>query len=251
MRLGVLETGKVDEALALRHDQYPDMFARLFRKVDPTIEVQSYAVVNGEFPASVRECDAWLLTGSRHGVYDDLPWIGELKGFLRRARTAGVPIIGICFGHQIMAEAFGGRAEKSSKGWGLGVQEYEVLPDAPEWMAGAPGRIALQVVHQDQVTAIPSDASCLATSPFCEYAMLAYGNREMPDAISIQAHPEFDASFVRDLIERAKGMRFPEAEANAGLASLQQDVQGTEFARWSLAWLKHALAGQSEPEPIG
>lgn len=247
MRLGILETGKVDEALAVRHDQYPDMFARLFRKEDPSIDVQSYAVIDDEFPDSVSECDAWLLTGSRHGVYDGLPWIEKLKDFLRRARAAGVPIIGICFGHQIMAEAFGGRVEKSSKGWGLGVQEYEILPDAPEWMEGAPERIALQVVHQDQIKEIPADASCLATSPFCEYAMLAYGDREMPDAISTQAHPEFDASFVRDLIERAKGMRFPEAEAEAGLASLEQEVQGIEFARWSVAWLKRMLAEQSEP----
>src|SRR5699024_3696885 len=126
------------------------------------------------------------ITGSRHGVYDKLPWIEGLKDFLRRARAAPVPIIGICFGHQIMAEAFGGRAEKSAKGWGIGVQEYAVHAGAPGWMAGAPARVTLHALHQDQVTAIPSDAVCLASSPFCEFAMLAYGDRDVPDAISIQ-----------------------------------------------------------------
>lgn len=242
MRLGILETGKVNEALIERHEPYPDMFTRLYRQIDPSIEVESYAVIDGEFPASVRECDAWLLTGSYHGVYDDLPWITELKDFLRQARAAGVPIIGICFGHQIMAEAFGGRAKKSPKGWGLGAHEYRVQPDAPSWMAGAPERIAFHIVHQDQVTAIPADASCLASSPFCKYAMLAYGDREMPDAISIQAHPEFDVPFMRDLIELGKGTRMPEAEADAALSGLGQEVKGAEFALWSLAWLKQALA---------
>jgi len=248
MRLGVLETGKVDEALVERHGQYPGMFARLFQAIDPSITVSAFEVLNGEFPASVTECDAWVLTGSPRSVYEDLPWISQLKDFLRRARAEGVPIVGICFGHQIMAEAFGGKVEKSSKGWGLGVQEYEILPDAPEWMAGAPERVAFRVVHQDQVKKIPADANCHATSPFCEYAVLSYGDREMPDAISIQAHPEFDASFVRDLIERAKGMRFPEPESEAGLASLEQEAKGVEFARWAVAWLKRALAKQSEPE---
>src|SRR5699024_9937248 len=126
MRLGILETGKVNAALEDRHGAYPDMFARLYRAADPSIEMRSWSVVEGELPAAPEECDAWLITGSRHGVYDELPWIEGLKDFLRRARAARVPIIGICFGHQIMAEAFGGRAEKSAKGWGIGVQEYAV-----------------------------------------------------------------------------------------------------------------------------
>ena len=123
MRLGILQTGKVNEALVGRFGEYPDMFARLYRAADPTVEPRSYAVVDGQLPGTPAECDAWLITGSRHGVYDGLPWIEPLKAFLRRARADGVPIIGVCFGHQIMAEAFGGRAEKSSKGWGVGVQE--------------------------------------------------------------------------------------------------------------------------------
>ena len=236
MRLGILQTGKVNEALVGRFGEYPDMFARLYRAADPAIEPLSYAVMDGELPGAPSECDAWLITGSRHGVYDGLPWIEPLKAFLRRARAEGVPIIGVCFGHQIMAEAFGGRAEKSCKGWGVGVQEYAV-PAPPAWMADAPGRIAAHVLHQDQVTAVPADATCLATSPFCDYAMLAYGDPAAPEAISIQSHPEFDEAFMRALVERIGGDRIPREAADAALASLGAPVANADFVRWSLAWL--------------
>ena len=237
MRLGILQTGKVNEALVERFGEYPDMFARLYRAVDPRVEPRSYAVVDGQLPGAPAECDAWLITGSRHGVYDLLPWIEPLKEFLRRTRAAGVPIIGICFGHQIMAEAFGGRAEKSNKGWGVGVQEY-AMGRPPGWMRDAPGRIAVHVLHQDQVTAAPADATCLASSSFCEFAMLAYGDVEMPEAISIQSHPEFDEAFMRALVERIGGDRIPRETADAALASLGAPVAGIEFVRWSLAWLR-------------
>lgn len=236
MRLGILQTGKANRAL-LRFGEYPEMFARLYRAADPSITVQSYAAIDGELPGAPDECDAWLITGSRHGVYDDLPWIEPLKEFLRRARAVHVPIIGICFGHQIMAEAFGGHAEKSSKGWGVGLQQYDVAADPPGWMAGAPAHIAIHAMHQDQVTAIPDDATCLASSPFCGYAMLAYGDREAPDAISIQPHPEFDATFMRALIDEMRGTRFTDAEADAAQAGLGTPIDSTAFVRWSLAWL--------------
>lgn len=240
MRLGILQTGKVNEALVERHGEYPGMFARLYRAADPSIETRDYAVVDGELPALPSECDAWLITGSRHGVYDSLPWIEPLKDFLRRARAAGVPTIGVCFGHQIMAEAFGGRAEKSPKGWGVGVHDYE-LNGTPGWMQGAPGRVSVHALHQDQVTAIPGDATCLASSPFCEYAMLAYGDPEAPEAISIQPHPEFDEAFMRELIERIRGDRVPHEDAETALAGLGGPVGGAEFVRWSLAWLRAVL----------
>lgn len=244
MRLGILTTGKVNPELARRHGQYPEMFARLLGRADPTLEVVPYWVVDGELPADPAACDAWLVTGSRHGVYDPLPWIPRLRDFLRAARERGIPLVGVCFGHQMMAEAFGGRAEKSARGWGVGVHEYEVL-DRPGWMADAPDRFAVHALHQDQVTAIPEDATVLARNDFCPYAMLAYGDPELPDAISIQPHPEFTADFARGLLERRIGDVIPPEVGEPALATLNREVASDAFARWCSAYLKRASAARA------
>ena len=122
MKIGILETGEVNPALRERHGDYPEMFERLLGAVDSSLEFAVVRVVAGEMPAAPGQADGWIVTGSRHGVYDELPWIAPLKAFLRSCIAARVPVVGICFGHQILAEALGGRAVKSEKGWGLGVQ---------------------------------------------------------------------------------------------------------------------------------
>jgi GMP synthase-like glutamine amidotransferase len=158
MLIGILETGRVNETLIPRYGEYAPMFEAWLRRADPGFAYRAYATLDGEIPASPAECDAWLVTGSKHGVYDDLPWIDPLKAFLRASRAAGQPIIGVCFGHQILAEALGGQAMKSAKGWGAGAHEYDVVR-RPAWMAGAPDSFAIHAMHQDQVTAIPEDAT--------------------------------------------------------------------------------------------
>jgi GMP synthase-like glutamine amidotransferase len=243
MLVGILETGKVNETLVPCHGEYPPMFVDLLSPAGPELRFRAYATEDGEIPADPTECDAWLITGSRHGVYDDLPWIEPLKAFLRAARAAARPIVGICFGHQILAEALGGRAVKSDKGWGIGVHDYAV-DRRPGWMAGAPGTFASHAFHQDQVITIPEDATVLASSPFCAFAMLAYGDPEAPDAISIQPHPEFGEAYVRDLLDLRSGIAIPPDEAAAARSSLDRPVDRAEFARWCVAYLRAAIAGR-------
>ena len=98
MRIGILETGKVNPALIEEYGPYAPMFERLLGPVDPAFEFPVFSVVEGVFPDSIEAADAWLVTGSRHGVYENLPWMGRLKEFLREAYAAEVPIIGVCFG---------------------------------------------------------------------------------------------------------------------------------------------------------
>ncbi len=238
MLIGILQTGDVPEALVPRYGEYPPMFETW---LGPEFSYHAYSAHDGALPAGPGECDAWLVTGSRHGVYDDLPWIEPLKAFLRAARGAGRPIVGVCFGHQILAEALGGRAVKSAKGWGAGVHDYQVVR-RPGWMNGGPDSFAIHAMHQDQVTAIPDDATVLAASPFCEYAMLAYGDPEAPDAISIQPHPEFGEDYARELVEMRTGVAIPADRGEAALASFGRAVNQQDFARWCVDYLRAAAA---------
>lgn len=230
MKIGILQTGKVPPDLAERFGEYPAMFHDLLRLADPTLDFQDWAVVDGDIPPDPQACDAWLITGSRFGVYDAEPWIKPLKDFLREVRAAGVPLIGICFGHQIMAEAFGGRAAKSDNGWGAGVQRYSTWL-RPAWMDGAAPVFDLYAMHQDQVIALPDDATVLAGSEFCPMALVAYGDVEAPEAISIQPHPEFSDEFARTLID-VRGEVMGAERAAEARASFGPVVARAEFARW-------------------
>lgn len=205
MLIGILQTGHAPDALIGRTGDYGEMFQRLLAGQGLSFRV--YSVVDMEFPQDVHDCEGWLITGSRHGTYEDLPFIRPLEAFIREAYAAGVPMVGICFGHQIIAQALGGKVEKFRGGWAVGPTKYR--------MTG--GELMLNAWHQDQVVQRPEDAEVVGTSPFCENAALVYGDR----AFSVQAHPEFDNDFLAALIEaRGRGL-VPDrllAEAEATLA---------------------------------
>jgi len=240
VKIGVLQTGHVPEHLIGEHGDYDRIFFRMLSKEDPTLEIVNYAVVDEKLPASPTECDGWVVTGSRHGVYDQLPWIEPLKAFLRAARAARVPVAGVCFGHQIMAEAFGGRAVKSEKGWGLGVQDYQVTHKGG--LSGLAPSYSGYAMHQDQVVEIPDDATLLASSPFCEFAALSYGDPEAPDAISVQTHPEFDAAYAEALLQKRPNGVIPDELREAALKTIGAPVDNGAIARWLVGYMRASHA---------
>jgi GMP synthase-like glutamine amidotransferase len=241
MKIGILETGEVNEKIVGQHGTYPQMFERLLGTSDPDLTFHTWSVVNGEIPAAPQDADGWVVTGSRHGVYDDLPWIEPLKDFLRECLLEKVPVAGICFGHQILAEAMGGKAEKSDKGWGLGVHDY-VVKHSPSWMKDFTGSYRGHAVHQDQVTVQPPESVVLASSDFCEYAALAYGDAEAPLAISVQSHPEFSPGYMVDLIEaRMRGV-VPDEVADQSKASISDELNNANWAHWIVTFLRQAAA---------
>jgi GMP synthase-like glutamine amidotransferase len=205
MQIGILQTGHAPDALIGRTGDYGEMFQRLL--AGQGLSFRTYSVVDMEFPDGVHDCEGWLLTGSRHGAYEDLPFIEPLEEFIRKAYAEGVPMVGICFGHQIIAQALGGKVEKFTGGWQVGPTRYK--------MDG--GDLTLNAWHQDQVVEKPAEAEVVGSSPFCANAALVYGDR----AYSVQAHPEFDNEFLSGLIlARGKGL-IPDrllAEAEAALA---------------------------------
>lgn len=185
MRIGILQCGQAPAELKQDMGDYPDMFVRLLD--GRGFEFRNYHVEAMDFPASVHDADGWLLTGSRHGTYEEHAFIPPLEDFIRRAYAAGVPLVGICFGHQIIAQALGGRVEKFPGGWSIGPQDYDFDGET----------VTLNAWHQDQVVERPQDAQVVASSGFCTNAALVYGDR----AFTVQAHPEFDDAMIHGLIE--------------------------------------------------
>jgi GMP synthase-like glutamine amidotransferase len=220
MRIGILETGKPPDGLDRRFGDYPAMFATL---LGPAFETVRYDVAAGQLPASPGSHPAWLITGSPAGVYEAHPWIPPLEDFLRAARGKA-KLVGICFGHQLMAQAFGGRVEKSGRGWGTGLQTFRVLERA-SWMDDV-GAFAVPVSHQDQVVDSPPAARVLAANDFSPFGLLEY---EGGEAISFQGHPEFDPDYARALIE-ARRDRLPDPDAH--LASLDSPNDRERVAEW-------------------
>jgi GMP synthase-like glutamine amidotransferase len=220
MKIGILVTGRPPSALVSRFGDYADMFRIL---IGPRFETSAYDVVAGDFPAAPADQDAYLITGSPAGAYDDRPWIDPLTTFLRAARGEA-KLVGICFGHQIMAEAFGGRVEKSERGWGIGLQTYDVREREP-WMDSV-SRIAIPVSHQDQIVVQPPATRIVAANAFSPFGMLAYDDQP---AISMQFHPEFEPDYSRALIE---GRRAFLPDPDAALASLDAADDRARVAEW-------------------
>lgn len=191
MRIGILQCGQAPAGLQAGMGDYPDMFVRLLD--GRGFDFQTHHVEAMAFPDSVNDADGWLLTGSRHGAYEDRPFIPPLERFVCDAYGAGVPMVGICFGHQIIAQALGGTVVKHPGGWAVGTQDYDFEGET----------VRLNAWHQDQVVAVPPGAKVAARSAFCDNAALVYGDR----AYTVQAHPEFSDAFVQGLIDtRAPGL---------------------------------------------
>lgn len=237
MKIGVLQAGPVADELVEAHGEYDRVFRTFLRRADPSMDTIGWAVFDGDFPGAPDDADGWIISGSKHGVYEDHAWIPPLKDFVRDVVAARRPLIGVCFGHQIMAEALGGRVEKFSGGWGIGPHEY-IAANGANRPPGAPDRLSLHAVHQDQVIIVPPDAEVLYASSFCANAALAYGDPNAPYALSIQPHPEFDDAFTRRLIECRRGAAFPEDASDAALSEIGEPTDSDWVARWFTNFLK-------------
>ncbi|GHD99971.1 glutamine amidotransferase [Defluviimonas sp. 20V17] len=226
MLIGILQTGEAPEALRGQSGDYPTMFERLLAGHGFTF--RTWRVIDMDFPEGPGAADGWLITGSRHGAYEDHPWIAPLEDFIRAVQAARVPMVGICFGHQIIAQALGGKVEKFPGGWAVGPQDYDFQ-----------GRkLTLNAWHQDQVTRAPQGARQVGSSPFCANAALAYG-----DTIwTVQPHPEFRDDFVKGLIETRGPGVVPAPQLAEAAARLGTPIDDLSMARDIAAFFTQARA---------
>ncbi|HEY5721236.1 MAG TPA: type 1 glutamine amidotransferase [Allosphingosinicella sp.] len=226
MKVGILETGAPPDPLVQRFGAYPAMMSAM---LGPGFETESFDVAAGALPAAPDAHDAYLITGSPAGVYEPHAWIPPLKAFLAGARGKA-KLVGLCFGHQIMAEAFGGRVEKSERGWGIGLQSYDVAERAL-WMDDVQS-FAIPVSHQDQIVVQPPASRILAANRFSPFGLLAYDDQP---AISFQGHPEWEPAFARALIEYRRA-RLPNVDT--ALASLDEPNDRARVGEWIRRFLR-------------
>lgn len=237
IKVGILETGRPPAKLAAEYGDYPGMVRQWLDGLEA--EFSAWAVLDGDFPDSPDQADLWIITGSKNGAYEDHPWIPPLKSFILDVRDAGKMMFGICFGHQIIALALGGDVRKSGKGWGLGIHEYHPTPAWPAVLGNAPGKIAIQAYHQDQIEKAPDCAVTIAASPFCEFGALWYPGF----AVTVQGHPEFDKPYAGELLDSRRGTVLTHEEVERGKRNM-----ATEDNRFFLADLvRNHLVRKQEP----
>ncbi len=234
MKIGILQCDDVNADLQVEHGNYPEMFIQLLQRVDPTLQFQVWRCHEGQIPSSDADVDAWLITGSKYGVNDGLPWIDSLCDFVRILWAQQIPLIGVCFGHQLIAKALGGEVRKAEQGWGLGLSYNQIL-EQRDWMQPFKDHLDLLVSHQDQVVNLPSQAQLLASSEFCPYYLLQYGEH----FLSVQGHPEFTKGYSRDLLQMREQI-LPPARVRAAMVSLSADPDGQLMMQWLVRFLQSA-----------
>ncbi|MBQ0743435.1 MAG: hypothetical protein KBT85_09065 [Pseudomonas sp.] len=237
MKIGLLQCDDVMESLQVAHGNYPEMFNELLLTRYPDAQIRVYRCMEGELPQDLNECDAYITSGSKFGVNDGLPWIDALQECIALMWEQGTPLVGVCFGHQLMAKALGGEVTKSPKGWGVGVSFNQVLV-RKNWMKPWQDKLDLVVSHQDQVSLLPPQAEILASSEFCPYYLVQYGQHFM----SVQGHPEFCKGYSRDLMDARRGV-IAHARLREGQASLSAEVDAPVMSSWIINFMQEALAG--------
>ncbi|MCK0149032.1 type 1 glutamine amidotransferase [Marivita sp. S6314] len=215
MKIGILQTGLAPKELVDDFGEYPGFFERLLAGNGFTFE--TWSVVENHFPQSATDADGWLITGSRHGAYEDHDWIPPLEALIRDIVAADRPLIGVCFGHQIIAQALGGTVEKFTGGWAIGQQSYDFGGET----------MTINAWHQDQVTKAPEGAEVVASNPFCANAALLYPGK----AYTVQPHPEYADDFIQGLIDtRGKGL-VPEDLMQDATARMGQPLDSAKMAQ--------------------
>ncbi|MFT7287245.1 MAG: GMP synthase-like glutamine amidotransferase [Halieaceae bacterium] len=235
MKIGILKTDDVRDEWVARFGEYPDMFRRLLNAVDPSLEFAEYDVRIGEYPRDIDDVDAYLITGSRNSVYEELPWIHGLIEFVQGLHARRKKLLGICFGHQIVAQALGGQAEKAVAGWGVGLHEHR-FTRRPQWLDDGDLSFPVLVSHQDQVTINAAAAEVLAGSEFCPNAVCQIGDH----ILTMQGHPEFENDYSREIMEYRR-----EIIGEKVYASGMESLQGQPASRRMAQWLLNFLRGQS------
>ena len=227
LTLGILLTDHVVPKLLKKHGDQDEFYEFIFNKVDPRINLKVYDVVIDDYPNDIDECDGYIITGSKLSTYDDVDWIKSLEEYIRLLDVSKKNLLGVCFGHQLIAQALGGKVEKAKVGWTLGIQAYNFLSKFP-WVKNHNESVRLIHSHQDQVTELPSNAELIAKNDTVPIAMFRIGDHIM----SMQGHPEFSEEYAHDVANMRKEILGEKIFSKASQSLMQKDSDRLEVTQW-------------------
>ncbi len=237
LHIGILMCNTDRSEFAARFENDGEKAATMLRVHRPEWRYTVLMTIDNELPVNVDAFDGYLLTGSPASVNDNLDWMPDLFAFVRAAHAAKKPMVGLCFGHQAIAHALGGRVVRAEQ-WGLGVAQTEFESGA-SWLPDRPAALSLHAAHEDQVVELPPGAQRLGGSDFCEYGAFAIGNQ----VFTTQYHPEFPPAFMDALVNEKIAPELP-AEvgevARSQMATTNPSADSNEFARWVVNFYEQA-----------
>ena len=232
MKIAILQCDSVLPQFLKSFPDYPEMIKVLFSNIDPAIQFQTFNVQENQYPADLRQFDAFVTTGSKSSVYDGDTWISALEQFLVSINDQNKKLIGICFGHQLVAQVFGGKTEKSQKGWGVGIHSSTIKIEK-SWMQPELNTLNLVVSHQDQVSQLPPGAELIAGHDFCPIFMFQLGE----NILTVQGHPEFNKFYAETMMNYRKE-KIGENTLKTGLNSLTLPTHEQQVARWFVNFIQ-------------
>jgi len=234
MKIAILQCDDVLEKFQPQFGSYIGMIEHMFACIDGSFEFDRYDCRKQEYPDNLDIYDFFITTGSRASVYDDVMWIETLIDFVRRLHREKRKLIGICFGHQIIAQAFGENVEKSERGWGIGVAVNRIVC-TPDWMSKTQTNLNIIVSHQDQITSLPEEATIIAESDFCPFFIVQWNDH----FLSIQGHPEWNKEYSKALINERRAI-IPHPIVDVGLQSLTKPLDNMCFVRWIIDFIQNS-----------
>lgn len=232
MKVALLECDQVLEKFQSEFGQYSSMIQQMFTSVGAHFEFDVFDCQKGQYPLNIDDYDFFITTGSKSDAYAKSDWIKQLIEFVQRLNKANKKLIGICFGHQIIALALGGKVEKSTRGWGIGLSHNQIVAK-PTWIKEKSETLNIIVSHQDQIIDLPENALVIAKSDFCPYFMVQWNDH----FLSIQGHPEWQKNYSKVLINDRRN-RISKPVIEAGLASLSEKPDNLLFTRWVLDFVQ-------------
>jgi GMP synthase-like glutamine amidotransferase len=236
-RIGLILCDDVDESARQQYGTYAQMFQDSLDPNEENLDLVPIRCFEGETLPDPGDFDGYVISGSRYSVYEDRQWISDLLEFVRQCWTREVRVVGICFGHQVIAHALGGKTEKADVGWGFGIQTAKIT-HRQGWMTDTDtlngDLYNLIVIHQDQVVEMPPQFRTIAENDFCPNSMIVADGK----MLGIQGHPEFSKEFCRFRADYRRDIIGPEVYETTVSSLTELESHAPTVLKWVTNFLQ-------------